>query len=203
MRTSGDDECPVPTGRPVRPSAPALATSSVLSPERLAGPVGHTADTATVRAGMLLHDLGAALHEVGRGLPVARRRRRDRTGTHGTGKRLHSFSSMVLVGRLVMASGEVVQVDDGDPELLWASRTGRPGVFTELTIRVRPAFRLRRREWCVRTDDCLAHLDELVDRNRMFDSYWHPRRDERSCGRADLEPVLHAFGGRPHWGRRG
>jgi FAD/FMN-containing dehydrogenase len=39
------------------------------------------------------------------------------------------------------------------------------------------AFRLRRREWCTHIDDCLAHLDELIDGSRNFDFYWYPRSD--------------------------
>ncbi len=55
---------------------------------------------------------------------------------------------------------------------------GTLGFFTELTLRLAPAFKLHRRKWCVHVEDCLANLDRLIEENRNFDFYWHPRRDE-------------------------
>jgi FAD/FMN-containing dehydrogenase len=182
-------------GRTVRPvgeghsSTPIMATDDTLvSLRRITGLVSHDegAGTATVRAGTGLQDYGRALHEAGLGLEnygdvdfqaIAGA---VGTGTHGTGKKIGSFSSMVTGFRMVTASGDVVEVDEDDPETLRAARVslGTLGVFAEITMRVVPSFKLRRREWCVHIEDCLENLDRLVEENRNFDFYWHPRRDE-------------------------
>jgi len=101
------------------------------------------------------------------------------TGTHGSGRRLTNLSGMVEGGRMVTGTGEVIEISD-DPDLLRAARVslGCLGIFTALTIRVLPAYRLHRQEWCTSTEACLDHLDELLDTNRNFDFYWYPRRDE-------------------------
>ena len=56
--------------------------------------------------------------------------------------RSHGFGSDYLIGaRVVLASGDVVQVDSSTrPELLWALRGGKPaiGVITELTLKLVP-----------------------------------------------------------------
>lgn len=182
-------------GRTVRPvghghsSMPLMATDDVLLDTRaLAGVL--TCDrqrgTATVGGGSALEDLGPALAERGLGLEnygdvdyqsiggvIA-------TGTHGTGLRLGSFSSNLLGCRIVTGEGEVVEIGPGDGDELRAARValGSLGVMTRITLRVVPALELHRREWCVRTDECLERFDELAERNRNFDFYWHPRRDE-------------------------
>lgn len=182
-------------GRTVRPvgeghsSTPIMATDDTLvSLRRITGLVSHDAEagTATVKAGTGLQDYGRELHEVGLGLEnygdvdfqaIAGA---VGTGTHGTGKKIGSFSSMVTGFRMVTASGDVVEVNEDDPETLRAARVslGTLGIFTEITMRVVPSFRLRRREWCVHIEDCLENLDRLISENRNFDFYWHPRRDE-------------------------
>jgi FAD/FMN-containing dehydrogenase len=55
---------------------------------------------------------------------------------------------------------------------------GLLGIFAAVRLQLEPAYRLRRREYCASTDDCLTHLDELADAHRNFDFYWYPRRDE-------------------------
>lgn len=115
------------------------------------------------------------------------------TGTHGSGRRLTNLSGMVTGGRLVTGTGELVEFSERDGELIRAARVslGCLGIFTALTIRVIPGYRLRRREWCTSTEACLDHLDELMDSNRNFDFYWYPRRDEvklRTWNHPDRSP---------------
>lgn len=80
----------------------------LVSPEKIEGVVSHDAEAGevTVRGGTGLHDLGRELHEVG----LALQNYGDvdyqaiggvvGTGTHGTGRELGSFSSMVLSTRI-------------------------------------------------------------------------------------------------------
>lgn len=142
---------------------------------------------ATVGAGTVLHELGSILHGVGLGMQnlgdvdtqtiagvIA-------TGTHGSGRKLQNISATLVGVRAVTGQAEVVEwTIEEHPELLDAARVslGLLGIFTAVRLQLQPAYRLRRREYCASTDDCLAHLDELAATHRNFDFYWYPRRDE-------------------------
>jgi FAD/FMN-containing dehydrogenase len=171
-------------------SSPLVKTSETLvSLERLQGLVSH--DTArgeaTVRAGMVIKDVGKALFDVGLAMhntgdvDVQTLAGAIGTGTHGTGRTLGNFSTMLIGGRLVTGTGDVLELSsERDPELVSAARValGMFGIFTELRVRLLPAFRLHRREWCTHIDACIAHLGELAEGNRNFDFHWYPRSDE-------------------------
>lgn len=184
-------------------SSPLVETCDVLvSLERLQGVVSHDLHRheATIRAGMTLHDAGKTFLELG----LATHNTGDvdvqtvvgaiGTGTHGTGKTLKNLSTMLVGGRLVTAHGEIVDYSiEEQPKFFRAARValGTLGIFTELRLCLLPAFKLRRREWCTNTENCLAHLDELVEQNRNFDFYWYPRSDEvklRTLNLLDDEP---------------
>lgn len=103
------------------------------------------------------------------------------TGTHGTGRTLKNLSSMLIGGRMVTGTGEIVEFDEeSDPEFLKAARVslGTIGIFTQMKLRLMPSYRLQRREYCTPVEVCLNHLDELVSLNRHFDFYWYPRSDQ-------------------------
>jgi FAD/FMN-containing dehydrogenase len=161
----------------------------LISLEKLQGLVAHDAavNEATIRAGMSLHDAAKTLFEVG----LATHNTGDidtqmvagiiGTGTHGTGHKLQNLSTMLIGGRMVTAQGDLVDFSIEDqPDFIRAARValGTLGIFTELRLRLVPAFKLQRREWCIHIDDCMQHLDELIAQNRNFDFYWYPRSDE-------------------------
>jgi FAD/FMN-containing dehydrogenase len=171
-------------------SMPLVQTEGVLvSLEHFKGLVAHDrqAGRATIRTGMNLGeagrtflDVGLAMHNLG-DVDMQMVVGAVGTGTHGTGKRLPILSAPLTAVRMVTASGDIVEWStDKDPEMLQAARVslGVLGIFTEITLNLLPAFRLHRTEWCTHIDDCLANLDELVDKNRNFDFYWYPRSDE-------------------------
>ncbi|WP_026731107.1 D-arabinono-1,4-lactone oxidase [Fischerella sp. PCC 9605] len=146
-----------------------------------------TAGTATVNAGMKLHDISQALLKVG----LAMENIGDvdyqaiapaiGTGTHGAGKHLTNLSGQVIGLRMVTGTGEIVECSlEQNPELLRAARVsmGTLGIFTAVKLRLLPAYKLHRQEWCTHIDDCLANLDWLMEENRNFAFYWYPRRDE-------------------------
>jgi FAD/FMN-containing dehydrogenase len=162
------------------------AGDTLVSSEKLRGLLSSdaAAGTAVLGPGTVIREAGELLHEVG--LAMENMGDIDRqtiggaigTGTHGTGRSLPNLSGQLVGGRLVVASGDVIELAD-EPELLEAARVslGALGMFTALELRVLPSYRLLRREWCTHTDDCMAHLDELVDTHRNFDFYWYPRSD--------------------------
>lgn len=142
---------------------------------------------ATLGAGTQLHDVGVILHGIGLGMEnlgdvdtqtiagvIA-------TGTHGSGRNLQNISATLIGVRAVTGTGEIVEWSmEQQPEYMRAARVsmGLLGIFTAVRLQLQPAYKLRRREYCARTDDCLAHLDEIADAHRNFDFYWYPRRDE-------------------------
>jgi FAD/FMN-containing dehydrogenase len=103
------------------------------------------------------------------------------TGTHGSGLRLRNLSANLTGARLLTADGELRELHaDSEPELLRALRVslGALGVVTQVRLALMPSERLRRRDYCAATADCLAHLDALAEAHRNFDFYWYPRRDD-------------------------
>ncbi len=103
------------------------------------------------------------------------------TGTHGTGIKLKNLSSMLVGCRMITAQGELIEYSEEEhgKEFFDALRLslGTFGIMTSMKLKLLPAFKLERKEWCTHTNDCLAHLDELVYGNRNFDFYWYPRND--------------------------
>jgi FAD/FMN-containing dehydrogenase len=101
------------------------------------------------------------------------------TGTHGTGKTLTNLATMLIGGRLVNGNGEIIDFSSENPEIINLARTslGTLGIFTSLKLKLIPAQKLRLREWCTDTDNCLEQLYWLTENNRNFDFYWYPRSD--------------------------
>jgi FAD/FMN-containing dehydrogenase len=182
-------------GRTIRPlgsghsSSPLVATDDVVvGGERLRG-LRHAdpdARRATLGAGTTIRDTGEALLQ--HGLAMENTGDIDRqqlaggfaTGTHGSGRRLRNLSSQLVGVRLVTGTGEAVSIDEDDPERLAAARVslGALGIATEVTLRLLPAFRLRRIERCMPVDELLDGLDARFDAHRNLDFYWYPRRDD-------------------------
>ena len=98
------------------------------------------------------------------------------TGTHGSGNALPSFSATLRACRLVDGRGEVVEIDETQPERLRAAQVaiGMLGVMTSVTLEVVPAYRLAERVEHWRFADVLARWDELFAAHRHFSFFWLP-----------------------------
>jgi FAD/FMN-containing dehydrogenase len=168
-------------------SSPLVRTEDTLvSLAQFHGLLEHDAasHTAVIGAGTSIRDVSSALHDVG----LALHHTSDddaqtlagaiSTGTHGTGVRWGNLSTMLIGGRLVTGSGDIIDVTDAQPLDGLRVTLGACGIFTQLRIRVVPALQLHRRELCSTTAACMANLDELIETNRHFDFSWYPRRDE-------------------------
>jgi FAD/FMN-containing dehydrogenase len=156
---------------------------------------------AVIRAGTKLHALGEPL--LAHGLAMQNMGDVDvqalagavSTGTHGTGPGLANVSSQVVGARLVLASGEPLELSaEADGERLDAARVslGLLGVFSTLTLRLVPAYRLHERVWRADTEVCLSELDANVAHHRHFEFWWYPHRDfaeQKALQPTEAEPV--------------
>ena len=109
------------------------------------------------------------------------------TATHGSGIGLPSMSATLRRCRLVTGTGEVVEIDESQPDLLRAAQVavGMLGVMTELELEVAPAYRLAERIEHWTYADAMAVFDEMVERHRHFSMFWCPTA--RSAGLYGLE----------------
>ncbi len=140
----------------------------------------------TVEAGMVLHDLNAALASHGLGLTnmgdidVQTVSGALSTGTHGTGRDSGALATQVVSLDLVLADGSVVTCSRTEqPELFAAARVGLGalGVLAAVTLQAEPAFLLRADERPMPLDEVLRDLDAHVSANEHFEFYWFPHTD--------------------------
>ena len=178
--------------------------------------VDTTKRQAVIRAGTVLHALGEPL--LAHGLALRNMGDVDvqalagavSTGTHGTGPTLANISSQLVGARLVLASGDVLELAaDKDAERLDAARVslGLLGVFSTLTLQLVPAYRLHERVWRSDIETCLAELDANIAGHRHFEFWWYPHRDfaEQKAlqpSEADAESVAGRKGERLDWSSR-
>ena len=141
------------------------------------------AATPLWRAGPLLHAKGFGLKNMGDidrqtiGGVVG-------TGTHGTGRTLKSFSAEVAGFRLLLASGELINCSASEnAEVFSAGRTslGALGVMIEITMNVRPAYKLVEQNFIMPIYEMFGKLDSLVNDNRHFEFFWFPYSDVAVC----------------------
>ena len=88
------------------------------------------------------------------------------TSTHGTGRNLGSMSTGITAMRVVLANGTVLELDEKrarDKEMLQAARVGLGalGVVTQVTLKVVPAFKLRRTVVTMDLDELIYKLPEV------------------------------------------
>ena len=91
------------------------------------------------------------------------------TGTHGSGNALPSFSATLRACRLVDGRGEVVEIDETQPEHLRAAQVaiGMLGVMTSVTVEVVAAYRLAERIEHWRFADVVERWDELFAASKI------------------------------------
>jgi FAD-linked oxidoreductase len=146
--------------------------------------------SATIFAGTPLWAIGPALYA--KGVALNNMGDIDRqtlggvvgTGTHGTGRALGSFSSDVAGFRIVLANGDVLNCSPVEnAEIFFAGRValGVLGAMTEITISVRPRYRLVEDDFFLFSEELFAKLDDLVAKNRHFEFFWFPYSDVAVC----------------------
>jgi FAD/FMN-containing dehydrogenase len=140
---------------------------------------------AVIWAGTRICDLGEPLQRYGRAL--ANQGDIDRqaiagavaTGTHGSGRKHGSFSTMVRAVELMRPDGELVTIDAAQPQRLRAAALslGLLGVMTRVTLATVPAYRLRQRTRALAFDACLDEFLFEVEARRSAEFWWLPAHD--------------------------
>jgi FAD-linked oxidoreductase len=178
--TTGGPLRPVGAGHSFTPLVPTDGHLVVL--DRMGGMRSHDPDTleATFGAGTRLSSLGPALEAVGQGpliLPDIDRQTLAgaiSTGTHGTGVTLHSLSGNVTRLRLVTARGSIMELsEEANPDLFRAAcvSLGALGIFTEIRLQNRAAYRLKARNWTERIDAVLEDFEARAAAHRHFEMF--------------------------------
>lgn len=164
-----------------------LTTGTMVDVGALAGVLDADPAGGQVRvgAGTILADLNRELHRLG--LAMENLGDIDRqtiagaisTGTHGTGATFGNLSAQVAAIELVTASGEVRELDGGEPDLLRAARVsvGALGAISAVTLRCVPAFVLERIDSPQPRDEVLDGFEQRAAANDHFELFTFPYAD--------------------------
>jgi FAD/FMN-containing dehydrogenase len=169
---------------------PVVATSGLmLSLENMRGVqhVDHARKQVTVAAGTRINEVGRTLK--GMGLSLTNQGDIDSqavagaftTGTHGTGLKLGNLASSIAGMRLVLANGEVLDIDGRDTDMLHAAQVsvGTLGVISSMTLNVMDAYNLHEKLWRDDFETCMERHDELAANHRHFGFFWCPVPESR------------------------
>ena len=175
--------------------------------------VDRSAQLAQIRGGTRISDLGLPLRD--EGVALLNQGDIDRqsiggaiaTGTHGTGRSLQNLSAGMQSARLVLPSGEIIECSrEIEPDLFEVNRIGlgAAGILSEVSLSVRPAYKLQERLWLEDLDDVLERIDELSRASRHLEFFWMPGGQRAACKaleETEADPVypLAAEGKRLAW----
>ncbi len=135
---------------------------------------------ATVQGGAKLHPLFAEL--AAHGFGIENQGDIDKqsitgataTATHGTGAKFKNVSAQIVSARIVTATGEVLEVSEGDDYLAARVSLGALGIISEVTLKVVPLFTLHREDELRPLSTTLERLDADVDGNDHFEFFVFP-----------------------------
>lgn len=158
---------------------------TMVSTRRLSGlvSVDSAANTATLRSGTLLSEIGPLLAEQGQALvnmPDIDQQTLAgaiSTATHGTGRTLGSLSAYIERLEFVAANGDIVScsaAENGDLFRAAQVGLGALGVITSITMKNRSAFRLKREADWMSFEDALEQAHSLATQNRNFEFFYIP-----------------------------
>jgi FAD/FMN-containing dehydrogenase len=136
--------------------------------------------TAQAQAGIRLKDLMPRLAEDGLGMANLGSIREQSiagaisTGTHGTGLGLGNLATQIVGMRIVIGTGDVVNLTAGAPDLLRAARVnlGALGIITQVTIQCVKDYDLEYTAYACTFNDALAKLDDFNKNNTRVRLWW-------------------------------
>jgi len=145
--------------------------------------IDHEKHFATVWGGSTLKELGEQLWEHGYAMENLGDINKQSiagavsTGTHGTGMNFGSISTQVVGVTLLLANGELLEInEDHSPELLPAVQLslGMLGIIVKVTLKVLPAYELEGHSYRLSLDKSLRQIDHLRKQHRHMELYWFP-----------------------------
>ncbi len=147
--------------------------------------VDRNAKRVTAAAGCPLHVLLDVLASHGLAMPVLGSISEQTlagltaTATHGSTLRVGNISSLVEGMRLVTGTGEVLDLGPDDPRLPGARvHLGALGVITQLTLKVRDAFRLEERREVMPFDAAAERIHDICKEHAFAKLWWLPHTDD-------------------------
>jgi FAD/FMN-containing dehydrogenase len=150
---------------------------------------------ADVLAGTTLSQLGRGLWEAG----LSMKNQGDvdaqtiagaiSTGTHGSGPEWSTMSSTVTGVRLLAGTGELIDIDESQPDLLHAAQVsvGLLGVITRVTMEAMGAYRLRESNRIQPLQEVLDNWERAPSAYRHYSVFWAPA--ENSAALYELPPI--------------
>ena len=98
------------------------------------------------------------------------------TSTHGTGTGLTSISGQVDAIRLMLPSGELLELnaDGGDHFLAACCNVGALGIVSDITLRHQPAYRLKERTWTLPLREAMDYVQKEKDNYRHIEIFPFP-----------------------------
>lgn len=140
-----------------------------------------------VEAGIRLHALCDVLRREGLALPVLGSIAEQSiagaisTGTHGSGVRFGNLATAVRALRVVLASGQAIEVTpERDVDLFRALTisVGLCGIITEVELGCEPAFDLEEVQYPVPFARAVAEVDEIARSAEHVKLWWLPYTDQ-------------------------
>jgi FAD/FMN-containing dehydrogenase len=195
---------PVGTAGSAHSFSPIVETSGLLLETRGVQGVlsaDPTSARAEVLAGTTLAQLGRELWEAG----LAMKNMGDvdaqtfvgaiSTGTHGSGPQWSTLSSTVTGVRLLTGTGELIDIDEGRPDLLHAAQVsvGLLGVITRVTMEAMGAYRLRESNRVLPLSDVLDAWDDAPGAHRHYSLFWAPTNESAALYELPPIPADHCY----------
>lgn len=117
------------------------------------------------------------------------------TGTKGSGTNFGSMSSMVRSIRVVNGLGEVVDIDESDPEALKAAQVslGMLGPVLRVGLQLVPAYRLKEENMILPMAEVFRQWDFLMSEYRHFSFWWMPTDRSAHLYKLGEVPADHCF----------
>lgn len=183
---------------------PIVETSgTLLDLSRLSGVISTDTETkqTEVWAGSRIAALGEPLWE--QGLSIANQGDIDvqsvagaaATGTKGSGVNFGSISSTIRSMRVVNGLGEVVDIDDSDPDALHAAQVslGLLGPALRIGLQLVPAYRLKEENIILPMSEVFRQWDFLMREYRHFSFWWMPTERSADLYKLGEVPADHCF----------
>ena len=149
---------------------------------------------AFVGSGTPISDLGDPLWEKG----LALRNQGDidaqriagaiATGTHGSGTSFGSFSSILKSCRIVTGTGQVLEINEKNPDLLHAAQVsvGMLGVMVGMELQVTKRYKLKEHISHEPFSEVIKNFHERVKKNRNFSFFWFPSEESAALYNIEL-----------------